>query len=68
MPDSASLILLAIRTHGPLSQKSIVLQTGIPERTVRYNLSRLALFGLIEEKPNCNDLREKLYSERGAGE
>ena len=54
--------------HGPLSQKKIVSLTGVAERTVRYNLSRLASMRLIEEKPNCNDLREKLYSAREAAE
>jgi len=40
----------------------------MPERTVRYNLARLFEAGAVKEKPNCNDLREKLYFAGGLEE
>jgi len=64
LSQSAELIFRAIKALGPLSQKRIISRTGVAERTVRYSLSRLVSSGLIEERTNYNDLREKLYRAR----
>ena len=61
---ASKLILNVLDSHGKLSQKQIAECSGIPERTVRYNLSRLLEKGLVREQLVWADLRQKRF-ERG---
>lgn len=45
----------------PKTRKELLKILKIPERTLRYKLSKLKNKGLIKEIPNFKDLREKVY-------
>jgi len=62
--SSSKLILRVLDSNRRLSQKEISAFTGVPERTVRHSLKRLAEKGLVREQPVWSDLRQKLF-ERG---
>tara|TARA_Y100000310_G_C20672385_1_gene811015 strand:- start:71 stop:298 length:228 start_codon:yes stop_codon:yes gene_type:complete len=58
---ASELILSVLNSHGKLSQKQIVQHSQVPERTVRYNLSKLLEQGLVRERIVWGDLRQKEF-------
>jgi len=58
---ASELILTVLDSHGKLSQKQIVERSGVPERTVRYNLKLLLEKGLVRERLFWQDLRQKEF-------
>jgi len=46
----------------PKTRQQLLEITGLPERTLRYNLSILKEQGLVEELPVWADMRRKIFS------
>ncbi len=53
-------------SDSPKTRLELLKITKLPERTLRYNLSKLKEDGLIEERFMIRDLRRKLFIFRGA--
>lgn len=62
MPPSAKLIYKALAYEGEMTQKEIISETYLPQRTVRYALEILLRKNMISKKPNLNDVRQTVYS------
>lgn len=62
LPPSAKLVYRILAYEDELTGKEISEQTHFADRTVRYALSRLGKEGLVEERVNFQDVRQKLYS------
>lgn len=61
MPPAAKLIYLCLQEHQPLAQHEVADATGIPTRTVHESLKRLLDAGVVEQRVNFSDARERLY-------
>jgi DNA-binding transcriptional regulator PaaX len=61
LPPSAVTVLSLLATRGPLTHKALVEAAPIPERTVRFALSRLRAQGRIVERPSLRDSRQSYY-------
>lgn len=59
---SAKLVYKVLAYEGELSQKEIISETQLPERTVRYALDVLQKQGLVQKKSQLKDIRQKVYS------
>lgn len=46
---------------GPLTQKDLLRQTGMPERTVRYALGRLKEAGMVGARCSLIDCRQCFF-------
>ncbi|MBS3131701.1 NAD(+)/NADH kinase [Candidatus Woesearchaeota archaeon] len=62
LPPSAKLIHKILSYEGSLTQKEIIGNTYLPERTVRHALELLLAKGLIVKQPYLNDARQAVYS------
>ena len=65
LPPSAKQVFLVLASDGPLTQKDIITKTNLPQRTVRYALSRLKGEEMLEERFCFSDARQSLYSLNG---
>ena len=65
LPPSAKQVFLLLASDGPLTQKDIISKTDLPQRTVRYALSRLKGEEMLEERFCFRDARQSLYSLNG---
>jgi len=45
----------------PRTRQELIKLTGIPDRTLRYNLSILRERKMVLEYKNLNDMRKKMY-------
>jgi DNA-binding MarR family transcriptional regulator len=57
-----------LASNSGISQKQIILETGLSERAVRNNLKQLEEFGLISSSRDVHNLNFKRYkiNENGA--
>ncbi len=61
LPPSAKLVYAIIRTHREVTQKEIIRESYLPERTVRYALTRLKAENMLMEYLSVADARQSLY-------
>jgi DNA-binding MarR family transcriptional regulator len=61
LPPSAKLVAKVLETDSPLSQGDLAEQSLLPDRTVRYALSRLSEVGLIGSRYSFHDARKQVY-------
>lgn len=62
MPPSAKLVFKVLEWNGELTQRQIVEESMLPQRTVRYALSELENEDLVEKRLSFRDARQRLYS------
>lgn len=61
LPPSAKLVYTILKTNSPMTQKDIIRETYLPERTVRYALSRLKEENVLTEYLSITDARQSVY-------
>ncbi|MFH1591017.1 MAG: winged helix-turn-helix transcriptional regulator [archaeon] len=61
LSPASKLVYATLTREQSLTQADIVQATFLPERTVRYALSKLLEKGLIEARQNLRDARQMLY-------
>ena len=61
LPPSAKLVYAIIRANRQMTQKEIIRESYLPERTVRYALSRLKAENVLAEYLSLADARQSLY-------
>jgi hypothetical protein len=61
LPPSAKLVYAIIRIHRQVTQKEIIQESYLPERTVRYALTRLKAENMLMEYLFVEDGRQSLY-------
>lgn len=61
LPPSAKLVYTVLRANSPMTQKDIVRESYLPERTVRYALSRLREEKVLIVHLSLADARQNLY-------
>ena len=62
VPPSAKLVYKVLEYNGGLTQKQIVEQSMLSQRTVRDALSRLLDSGVVSEEVYIPDARQNLYT------
>jgi DNA-binding MarR family transcriptional regulator len=62
LPPSAKLVFIVLEYEGPLTQKQIVEESRLSERTARYALRQLKEIDAINEEMNLRDARQMLYT------
>lgn len=62
MPPSAKLVFKVLDWNGELTQRQIVEESMLPQRTVRYALTELESEDLVEKRLSFRDARQRLYS------
>lgn len=60
-PPSAKLVFLVLKHNGNLTQKQIIEESMLSERTVRFALQRLKEIDLVYEDLYFADARQNLY-------
>jgi DNA-binding MarR family transcriptional regulator len=60
IPPSAKRVLTLIG-NSPLTAKSILKESQLAPRTVRYALKKLLEANMIQKVPNLEDMRQYLY-------
>lgn len=61
LPPSAKLTYKTLEYEGALTQKQLAAQTRLPNRTVRYALTRLEEEGYVDERLYLQDARQRQY-------
>jgi DNA-binding MarR family transcriptional regulator len=61
LPPSAKLVLKVLEYDGGLTQKGIVEESRLSQRTVRDALDRLVEAGVVEKDIYIPDARQNLY-------
>lgn len=61
MPPSAKLVYKVLQLEEELTQKELIEETLLSQRTVRYALKRLESIGVVEENIYFPDARQSLY-------
>ncbi|HNX18148.1 MAG TPA: hypothetical protein PKM50_07455 [Methanoregula sp.] len=61
LPPSAKLVYTILKANHPMTQKDIIRESILPERTVRYALSRLREENVLTECLYLADARQSLY-------
>ena len=61
LPPSAKLVVKVLEYDGALTQKAIVEQSRLSQRTVRDALDRLVEAGLVEKDIYIPDARQNIY-------
>ncbi len=62
LPKSSKKILVLLATKGTMTQKEIIVKSGIPAKTVRYALKKLSASDLILTRPSLMDMRSSFYT------
>jgi DNA-binding MarR family transcriptional regulator len=62
LPPSAKLVAKVLEDSAPLSQAQLAEHSLLPDRTVRYALTRLEDSGLVESRYSFADARKQVYS------
>jgi len=61
LPPSAKLVFNVLESNGPMTQKDLIIKTGLPTNTVRYALGKLKEESVIKECFYFPDARQSLY-------
>lgn len=61
LPPSAITLLSVLATRGPSTHKQLVEVAPLPERTLRFALTRLRQEGRVVERPSLRDSRQSYY-------
>jgi len=61
LPPSAKLVYYLLAEEAPLTQRAISDESLLPQRTVRYAITRLEDINAITEQVNLSDPRQSLY-------
>lgn len=61
LPPSAKLVATVLDTDAPLSQSQLAEASLLPDRTVRYALTRLEEVDLIGSRYSFRDARKQVY-------
>ena len=62
LPPSAKLVAKVLEYNDTLTQSQIAEETLLPDRTVRYALSRLDEEELVTSRFSFSDARKRLYT------
>ena len=62
LPPSAKLVAKVLEIEAPLTQGELGDRTLLPDRTVRYALSRLDEVELLESQYSIRDARKQVYA------
>ncbi len=62
LPPSARFAYHILRDQGPLTERQLIAESGLPERTARNALVHLEASGLIRKGRSLRDAREVLFS------
>ena len=62
LPPSAKLVAKVLEDNASLSQAQLAERSLLPDRTVRYALTRLEDSGLVESRYSFTDARKQVYS------
>lgn len=62
MPPSAKLVAKVLEYNDGLTQKQLAEKTLLPDRTVRYALTRLEDENLVESRFSFSDARKRVYT------
>ncbi len=62
LPPSAKLVAKVLEINSPLSQAQLAEQSLLPDRTVRYALTRLEEHGLVRSRYSLQDARKQVYT------
>ena len=61
IPPSAKIVFNLLRKNSPLTAKTILKESQLAPRTVRYALRKLLDANMIQKVPNLDDMRQNLY-------
>ncbi len=61
LPPSAKLVATVLDGESPLSQGQLAEESLLPDRTVRYALTRLEEEDLVESRYSFHDARKQVY-------
>jgi len=61
-PPSAKFVYRVLRDQGALTEKQLVHETGLPERTLRSALAFLARSHLVRRLGSLRDAREAVFA------
>jgi len=61
LPPSAKLVAKVLESDAPLPQGQLVERSLLPERTVRYALTRLEDADLVGTRHSLQDARKQVY-------
>jgi DNA-binding MarR family transcriptional regulator len=62
MPPSAKLVAKVLEYNDGLTQKQLAEETLLPDRTVRYALTRLEEQNLVDSRFSFSDARKRVYT------
>jgi len=62
LPPSAKLVAKVLEMDGPLAQAEVAEESLLPDRTVRYALTRLEERGLVSSQYSLQDARKQVYT------
>ncbi|MHA1840148.1 MAG: MarR family transcriptional regulator [Candidatus Ranarchaeia archaeon] len=62
LPRSAYIVYKAIEKKGRITPKSIIQETGLTPRTVRFALTYLKKHDYVKRTPCLADMRQNYYS------
>jgi DNA-binding MarR family transcriptional regulator len=62
LPPSAKLVFVVLDHEGTLTQKRLIEETRLSQRTVRYALGRLKDINAVSEQISLRDARQTLYT------
>jgi DNA-binding MarR family transcriptional regulator len=62
LPPSAKLVAKVLEYNDTLSQSELAEETLLPDRTVRYALTRLEEQDVVESRFSFSDARKRLYT------
>jgi len=63
-PPSAKFLFRLLEDEGPLTERQLILESGLPERTVRNALSFLIKANLVRRTPSLRDARGAVFALR----
>lgn len=61
LPPSAKLVAKVLEVDEPLSQAQLAEESLLPDRTVRYALTRLQEHNLVSARYSLQDARKQVY-------
>jgi len=61
-PPSAKFVYRLLEDQGPLTERQVMAESGLPERTARNALSELIRRKLVQRVPSLRDTREVIFS------
>jgi DNA-binding MarR family transcriptional regulator len=61
LPPSCKLIYFVLKQEGPMTQITLADESMLPERTVRYAISRLEEIDALSKRIHIKDARQNVY-------